>query len=146
MSKNVKAKIIFEVWPNFKTPQLIIFEVWRSHQCCIQDFLREEKGGDSGKCLSGAFLVDFLDVIPVIFFYRISCFYSNIISDIALVLKGQKILFWSSLVRLEENFVGFCLLLIGLFFPNGKDKLVSITVHLPPIGYLELKSTVLNHK
>ena len=45
-----------------------------------------------------------------------------IMSNIALVLKGQKNLSLSYLVRLGENFVGFYLLLIGLFFLEEKDK------------------------
>ena len=43
-------------------------------------------------------------------------------SNIAHILKGQKILFWSFLFRLGENFLEFYLLLIVLFFLNGKDK------------------------
>ena len=45
-----------------------------------------------------------------------------IMSNIAHILKGQKILFWSFLFRLGENFLEFYLLLIVLFFLNGKDK------------------------
>ena len=43
-------------------------------------------------------------------------------SNIALVPKEQKIFFESYLVRLEENFLEFYLLLVGLFFLDGKDK------------------------
>ena len=45
-----------------------------------------------------------------------------IMSNIAHILKGQKILFWSFLFRLGENFLEFYLLLNVLFFLNGKDK------------------------
>ena len=45
-----------------------------------------------------------------------------IMSNIAHILKGEKILFWSFLFRLGENFLEFYLLLIVLFFLNGKDK------------------------
>ena len=45
-----------------------------------------------------------------------------IMSNIAHILKGQKILFWSFLFRLGENFLEFYVLLIVLFFLNGKDK------------------------
>ena len=45
-----------------------------------------------------------------------------IISNIVLVLKGQKVLLQSFLVRLSENFLEFYLLFIGLFFLNGKDQ------------------------
>ena len=45
-----------------------------------------------------------------------------IMSNIAHILKGQKILFWSFLFRLGENFLEFYLLLIVLFFLNRKDK------------------------
>ena len=46
------------------------------------------------------------------------------------ILKGQKILFWRFLVRLAENFLEFYLLLIGLFFLDGKDKQVKFVMIL----------------
>ena len=47
-----------------------------------------------------------------------------IMSIIALVLRGQKILFQSFTVRLGEN-LEFYLLLISLFFLNRKDKQIK---------------------
>ena len=48
-------------------------------------------------------------------------------SNIAFVFKGQKILFQSFcfLVQLGEIFLGFYLLLIGLFFLERKDKQIK---------------------
>ena len=66
----------------------------------------------------------FLHIITAIFFViKLVVFmraYS--MSNIALVLKGQTVLFQSFLVRLGETFLVFYLLLIGLFFLGGKDK------------------------
>ena len=61
----------------------------------------------SGNCLSGVFLVHFLRVISAIFFViKLVVFVlSYVMSSIALVFKGQKILFRSFLVRLGENFL-----------------------------------------
>ena len=64
----------------------------------------------------------FLHVIFVIFCYQVICFRANLISNVALVLKGRKILLQSFLIRLGENFLGVYLLLVGLFFLDGKDK------------------------
>ena len=56
------------------------------------------------------------------FCYQVYCFRAFfIISNIALILKGQKILFLSFLVKLGEKFLEFYLLLIGLLFLDGKD-------------------------
>ena len=66
-------------------------------------------------------------------------------SNIALILKGQKILFWNFLVTLGENFLEFYLLLSGLFFLNRKDNKISIAVHFSLNDYLELELIVLNH-
>ena len=66
-------------------------------------------------------------------------------SNIALILKGQKILFRNFLVTLGENFLEFYLLLSGLFFLNRKDNKISIAVHFPLNDYLELELIVLNH-
>ena len=86
-----------------------------------------------------------------LFCYQVSCISANIISSLALKLKGQEILFQSFLVRLGENFLEFCFQLV-YFFLDGKDnnnKKNLITVHppsLPPTNnYLELKSIVLKH-
>ena len=46
-------------------------------------------------------------------------------SNIAVILQGQKILFRSFLVRLGENVMEFYLLLIGLFFLNRNDKQIK---------------------
>ena len=51
---------------------------------------------------------------------------ANVMPNIALVLKGQKILFQTFLVKLGENFLEFYLLLIGLFYLNKKDKQIKI--------------------
>ena len=66
------------------------------------------------------FLLHFLHTISAVFFViKLVIFVlAYFMSNIALVLKGQKILFWSLLVRLGENFLH----LIGLFFLYGKDK------------------------
>ena len=56
-----------------------------------------------------------------------------IISNIALILDGEKILFRSFLVRLGENLLKFYLFLISLFFWNEKINKILITVHVPPI-------------
>ena len=66
-------------------------------------------------------------------------------SNIALILKGQKILFRNFLVTLGENFLEFYLLLSGLFFLNRKDNKISIAVHFSLNDYLELELIVLNH-
>ena len=66
-------------------------------------------------------------------------------SNIALILKGQKILFQNFLVTLGENFLEFYLLLSGLFFLNRKDNKISIAVHFSLNDYLELELIVLNH-
>ena len=56
-----------------------------------------------------------------IFCHQVYCFRAFfIISNIALILKEQKILFLSFLVRLGETFLEFYLLLIGLLFLDGK--------------------------
>ena len=70
-----------------------------------------------------------------------------IMSNIAHILKGQKILFWSFLFRLGENFLEFYLLLIVLFFLNGKDKQKKKfdSSAFSPNIYLKLKSIVLNY-
>ena len=66
-------------------------------------------------------------------------------SNIAPILKGQKILLLRFLVKLGEKFLEFYLLLIGLFFVDRKDKhKISITVHFPPNNYFELKSIFWN--
>ena len=52
--------------------------------------------------------------------------HANVMPNIALVLKGQKILFQTFLVKLGENFLEFYLLLIGLFYLNKKDKQIKI--------------------
>ena len=70
-----------------------------------------------------------------------------IMSNIAHILKGQKILFWSFLFRLGENFLEFYVLLIVLFFLNGKDKQKKKKFDssaFSPNIYLKLKSIVLN--
>ena len=73
----------------------------------------------SGEYLPGGFN---LHVIFVIFCYQVICFRANLISNVALVLKGRKILLQSFLIRLGENFLGVYLLLVGLFFLDEKDK------------------------
>ena len=57
---------------------------------------------------------------------------------IALILKEQKILIQSFLVRLVEKFFEFYLLVIGSFF-------LLIAAHFSPNNYFELKLIVLNH-
>ena len=66
-------------------------------------------------------------------------------SNIALILKGQKILFRNFVVTLGENFLEFYLLVSGLFFLNRKDNKISIAVHFSLNDYLELELIVLNH-
>ena len=63
-----------------------------------------------------------LHVIFDIFCYQVICFRANLTSNVALVLKGRKILLQSFLIRLGENFLGVYLLLVGLFFLDEKDK------------------------
>ena len=72
--------------------------------------------------ISGVFLVHFLHVISAIYFVikLVVLMHAYIMLNIALLLKGKKILFQSFLVRLEENFLEFCLILIGLFFLSMK--------------------------
>ena len=65
----------------------------------------------------------FLHITAIFFVIKLIVFmlaYS--MSNIALVLKEQTVLFQSFLVRLGETFLVFYLLLIGLFFLGGKDK------------------------
>ena len=65
----------------------------------------------------------FLHITAIFFVIKLVVFmlaYS--MSNIALVLKEQTVLFQSFLVRLGETFLVFYLLLIGLFFLGGKDK------------------------
>ena len=81
-------------------------------------------------CLPGIFLVYFLHIISAIFFFfnkLVIFLLSYIMSNIAFVFKGQKILFQSFcfLVQLGEIFLGFYLLLIGLFFLERKDKQIK---------------------
>ena len=64
----------------------------------------------------------FLHVIFAIFFVIKLFFCAYIMSYIALVLKEQKLLFRSFLVRLAENFMGFYFLLMFLFFLDEKCK------------------------
>ena len=59
-------------------------------------------------------------VIKLVFF-----FLAYIMSRKALLLKGKKMLFQSFLVRFGENFFEFYLLLISLFFLDGKDKQIT---------------------
>ena len=80
-------------------------------------------------CLPGIFLVYFLHIISAIFFFNklVIFLLSHIMSNIAFDFKGQKILFQSFcfLVQLGEIFLGFYLLLIGLFFLERKDKQIK---------------------
>ena len=65
----------------------------------------------------------FLHITAIFFVIKLVVFmlaYS--MSNIALVLKEQTVLFQSFLVRLGETFLVFYLLLIGLFFLGGKGK------------------------
>ena len=65
----------------------------------------------------------FLHITAIFFVIKLIVFmlaYS--MSNIALVLKEQTVLFQSFLVRLGETFLVFYLLLIGLFFLGGKGK------------------------
>ena len=65
----------------------------------------------------------FLHITAIFFVIKLVVFmlaYS--MSNIALVLKGQTVLFQSFLVRSGETFLVFYLLLIGLFFLGGKGK------------------------
>ena len=57
-----------------------------------------------------------------LFCYQVVFMLGYIKANIALILKWQKIVFQSFLVRLEENFLEFYLLLTGLFFLDGKDR------------------------
>ena len=70
----------------------------------------------------------FLRVISAMFFIikLVVFMHANVMPNIALVLKGQKILFQTFLVKLGENFLEFYLLLIGLFYLNKKDKQIKI--------------------
>ena len=74
----------------------------------------------------GAFPTQLLQVISIIFFDQISCFWADTISNIALVIKGLKILIHGFLVRLGENFLRFFLLLIGSIFLGGKHKQIIL--------------------
>ena len=78
-----------------------------------------------------AFLESFLHFLCIIsamfFIIKLVVFMlANVMPNIALVLKGQKILFQTFLVTLGENFLEFYLLLIGLFYLNKKDKQIKI--------------------
>ena len=79
-------------------------------------------------CLSGlaVFLVHFLDSNYAVFFVikLIVFVLVYIMSNLALALKGQKLLFLS-LVRLGEKFLEFYLFLIGLFFLYRNHKLIK---------------------
>ena len=87
----------------------------------------------------------FFHVISAIFFViKLVVFVlAYIMSSIALLLKGQKISFWSFLVRLQEN-LQFYLLLIGLHFLHGKDKQILDNSPFSTNNYFELKLIVLN--
>ena len=101
----------------------------------------------SRNCLSEVFLVQEACHLCHLFCYHVFCFRASfVISNISLILKGQKILFLSFLVRLGETFLESYLLLIGLFFLDGRHtNKMLIKVHLLPNNYFELKSIVLNH-
>ena len=73
----------------------------------------------SGNRLYGVFLVHFLYVISAVFFVIKFVFvFAYIIYNIAIVLKGQKILFKSFPVRLAEISWDFT-------FLDGKDKQIK---------------------
>lgn len=66
-------------------------------------------------------------------------------SNIAIVLKGQKIFFLIFMVRLGENVLECYLLLIGLFFfLMEKINKILIAVYFSPNNYFELKLRVLD--
>ena len=79
-------------------------------------------------CLSGlaVFLVHFLHSNYAVFFVikLIVFVLAYIMPNLALALKGQKLLFLS-LVRLGEKFLEFYLFLIGLFFLYRNHKLIK---------------------
>ena len=72
----------------------------------------------SGNCFCEVFLVHVLHDISAVFFVikLVVLVLAYIMSNRALVLKVQKILFQSFLIRLGENFLKFYLPLIRLFF------------------------------
>ena len=71
-------------------------------------------------CLSGLAEIAFL---PSFFFIRLVVLvHAYIMSKIAFILKGQKVLFHSFLVRLGENLMEN---LISLFFLNRKDQQIK---------------------
>ena len=79
----------------------------------------------TGNCLFGVFLVHIFHLSSLIYYCHLCCLFiiklvvfvlAYSMFNKTLVLKGQKILFWSFLVRLGENFLKFYFLLIGLFF------------------------------
>ena len=75
----------------------------------------------SGNSLFDAFLVHILHVISAVSFIKLVVLVlAEIMSNKALILKGQKILFQSFLIRLGENFLEFYLLL--LFFRRKTQR------------------------
>ena len=122
---------IYKSTENIKLKNLYVRKIFMQCQCRIHTFLGEPvvclvspwdatmistEAKFSKICLSGVYLV-LLHVISAVFFVikLVVIVLAYIMSDIPLVLKGQKILLQSFLVRLE-NFLEFYLLLIGLFF------------------------------
>ena len=94
----------------------------------------------SGNFPFGVFLVHFLHVISAVFFViKLVVFVvAYIVSNIALVLKRQEILFRSFLVLLAFNWFIFS-------WRKRQTNKISITVHFSPNNYFELKLIVLNN-
>ena len=122
--------------------------------CLVQHLSESHQGKNienlpfwiSRNYLFGVSLVNFLNVISAFFFaIKLIVFVLiYIMSNIALVFKGQKFFFLSFLGRLGENFLEFHQLLIGLFFPEGKDKQSFYNSPSSPSNHFKLKLIVLN--
>ena len=125
----------------FISPKIPCTSVWKNSplQCQIHDFFwqvgtffslenfENVSFWISRKCLSGVFLVHFLQFISTFLLVvkLVAFVFSYNMSNIDLVLKGQKIFFRSFLVRLGENLLEFYLLLIALLFFDGKNKQIK---------------------
>ena len=80
-----------------------------------------------------------------LFCYQVICFCAKIISNVALVLKGQKILFQSFLFRLGENLESYLFLLALFFLDEKRFKKKKKDSSPLSSNYFEFKSIVLKH-